>query len=437
MRIRSAGKQEISGILVIFFEFITAFALIINCNSIYITLAPYDSLIKRLSTWVVLAGLAGIILFSRSFLDHTRLSVCFIYILLFGVYLTGYILATDFYNFTAFFRFAVVFFMIMIYYFLVEGAGKVPKVLIRYGQIMVVIAALSVICWILFSMIRLIPATDTAMTWWNGTDHYTPVNSFFGIYFEPQTIKVFGHKIVRNCAIFVEAPITSMHFSFALLIELFLKKKTSLINTIILIIAIGTTFSATGYIVVMAAVIVRLLIALFSSDKYKQMDRIKKMIILIVIAAIVVGAITAGVLIILGRKGGGSWRIREEDFRAAIKAWFDKLIYGNGVNNFDAVKMHFEGKRATYAGYSNTTSLGTILAEGGIMFGLLYVGAVVMAIIRAVRNKEYNMIFFPIFILVIFTVTIVNYDYIVIFMFVFMGAYRSRGARYIETCELK
>ena len=418
-------------------EFITAFALIINCNSMYITLSPHGDLVKRLSTWLVLAGLLGIILFSGTFLNSCRLSICLIYVLIFGVFLTGYILATDFYNFTAFFRFAAVFFMLIIYYFLVHAGGEIPGVLVRYRQIMTVLAAFSILCWLVFSLFKLIPANSLAYTWWNGTDGFTRVKSYYGIYFSPQTIGLFGTRINRNCAVFVEAPIASLHFSFALLAECFLKKKSSVPVMAILIAAIITTFSAAGCIIAAAAMVVKLILYILGSEKYRALSGSKKTAIRIIIAALIILAVAAAALIIYGRIGDKSWRIRVQDMRATILAWLDKPIYGNGVNNFDAVKMHFGGTRVNNPGYSCTTSLGTILAEGGLMFGVLYIGAVVMAVIRAVRNKEYGNIFFSIFILIIFTVTIVNYDYIVLLMFVFMGAYKCRGARYIAGCENK
>lgn len=406
------------------FECIIAGALILSCNTMWVTLAPNDYKIKNLALILVLIGVLGAVLFSKRMANRKVFWTSFIMTAAIAAILIIFILVTRFSE-RRFVKDAVVFLALLFYYLLVEYKDKIPAVLRYYSNIVAVIAAVSLVCWLVFSIFKLIPPSGTELTWWNGTDHYTDVTSYYGIYFEPQMKWVLGEYIARNCSIFTEAPMAALHFSIAFLFNLFLKKKNYIIYAVILGLAVLTTFSATGYIICAIAIVAKLILGITGTTKYRTMTPATKRMLKVIFLVFIIAVIVVCVIIFSRRAGGQSWNIRIEDFRATFQAWFDKPIFGNGIYNFDAVKAHFEGARATYAGFSCTNSLGTILADGGIVFGCLYIGSFICAMIKAIKNREYNVLVFAVLAFIIFAVTIVAYDYIIMFIFIFFGAYKS------------
>ena len=419
------------GRLLVFAQCLIAAAFVIRCNSMWITLETTQDLSKKIAYAMIFIGI-GLSFYATRALKNTRklvLGAAFAGML--AAYLIIFLFITDF-GHKIFLRDAIVLLALVLYYFLVEDIQEVPGLLLRYEEVVTVVAVFSVICWLVFSVFRLLPPSGEAMTWWNGTDHFTGVDSFYGVYFEPQRGQIFGLIMIRNCGFFTEGPMASLHFSIALLINLFLRKKTSWIRVVLQLIAIGSTMSATGYVVAAIALVCKVLLILFRSVRFRQLKKAARTGIKIGIAILVLGVLAVCVFLVLARADSVSWLIRVEDMTAAIKAWLDKPLTGNGIYNFDAVKAHFPGSRATYAGFSCTTALGTILADGGLLFGFLYLGAFIYAIVKAIRNKEPELLIFAVLILIIFTMTIVPYDYIILFLFLFMAVYKNGLYRYLE-----
>lgn len=405
--------------------------LIIRCNSMWITLEGIEDTAKKISYALVFLGILAAVLVSGALKDTRKLVLSVAFTGVFAMYLMVTLFITNFAH-ELFLRDAIAFLALLLFYLLVEGTEQIPGILLCYEKVVTVIAVLSVVCWVVFTVIRPLPYSGIAMTWWNGTDHYTPVGSFYGIYYEPQYMYVFDYFVIRNCSFFTEAPMAAMHFGFAFLINLFLEKRTSKLRAVLLAIAIGTTFSATGLVIIALSLILKMLIALFRSARYRNLSKNQKTAVKCVIILLSIALVTGCVLLIRGRVGGLSWRIRVQDARATFLAWLDRPVFGNGMYNFDAVKMHFPADRAAEPGFSCTTSLGTILADGGLLFGFLYIGSFVCCLIKAFRNREYHVAAFAALVFLIFTVTIVSYDYIVLLMFIFFGAYRCKSYRYLQ-----
>ena len=87
---------------------------------------------------------------------------------------------------------------------------------------MVFIAVLSVIMWILCSLIKVIPPTGTIPFNWTAVNGvYSFIPTYGHIYFETQDINLpFIGNIIRNTAVFTEAPMASLNFCIAFLLKL-------------------------------------------------------------------------------------------------------------------------------------------------------------------------------------------------------------------------
>ena len=117
-------------------------------------------------------------------------------------------------------------------------------------KIIIVIAVVSLTFWLVGSLLGIIQPSGIEYTIWSSTDgSEVPVNNYYHLYFETQYQHFFTTTIIRNSAIFTEAPMCSFMFCFAFLVELFKKKKYNVKICILLLISIVTCISTTGYVV--------------------------------------------------------------------------------------------------------------------------------------------------------------------------------------------
>ena len=417
-------KQKINKPLLIIFESIIAAALMLQCDSVWTCFASTRSHFTSIMLGCIVLGVAGCAFVTGAVYKIKKLLTAMAITCALLFLMLCYLFLTDCSN-HQFVKIMILTAVLLFYVLLCCEPGKLSDVFIRYSQIVTVVAALSIICWLVFSVFKLMPATGSEMTCWNGKPYDTPVNSYLGIYFDPQTIKLFGENIIRNSAIFTEAPLSSLHFSFALLISLFIMKKTNWIRNIILILAVITTFSTTGICVTLLALAAKLVIHVFTSEKFRALSRKMRILIPALTGLLVIAAAAVCAYLLIDRLDTGSGSIRLEDFRAAFEAWFDRPLLGNGFLNNDAIKQHFAGERASYAGFSCSNAFARVLADGGLFFGALMHGSYIACLIRALRRHEWELAVCATAMFAVFAVTIVPYEYLIIFIFISFACYQG------------
>ena len=307
-------------------------------------------------------------------------------------------------------------FALSVYVFICCGNDRIPGALIRYSQLVTVIAAASIVCWLLFSVLRAVPNSGEVQSYW--VSDYEPVSiwTFYNIYFEPQWVTFFGKYIVRNCAIFTEAPIFTWHLVIAFFVELFIQKKVSFVRTIIIGLALITTVSTTGYIAGVLAVIVRIVVACLKSERYRSLSKGAKAAIWIIAAAVVI-AVAAGSIFLLKEKFAsysGSTRI--EDFRVGFLGWMDNFWTGAGFGNRERIYIH----REIYSDYGFSNGIMEVAAEGGVYLLICFVGPFIYGFIDAVRRKDAELAIFAVFVFVMASITSSQYTYLMYFLQLFM-----------------
>lgn len=373
--------------------FCLAVITIFNSNSIWITVPGKSSHYFNIIFFslIILVGISFFVISipQRIFTVNFLIAVCvFFYILIYAFQPVNisdyaYVLKLD-----------VIIIFTLLYYALYCN-GKLPRVMQFYVDIVTIIGIISLLFWILGSNLHLINPNKYILSTWSSFNNWAQlVPSYFNIYFEPQQI----NGLIRNSAIFPEAPMASLHFTVALSIEWLLRRndKFHIAKLVILIICIISTFSSTGYIAVILLLCYKIL---FSKNAF--ISRIKPVIIVVVIVGIIV------IQNILSQKlVTESGSIRIDDYVAAYNAWKDNPIMGLGIAS-SKIQNYMSLWRGYNLGFSNTIM--DILAHGGIYVSLIYVLALIYGIKESFKHKNWNMLMFIIIVIyLLFTTLFTN-----------------------------
>ena len=275
-------------------------------------------------------------------------------------------------------------------------------------NVIVVIAVVSLVFWLTGSVMGIIHPNGIEYTVWSIDGSEVAINKYYNIYFETQTQNFFGVRIVRNSAIFVESPMSSFMFCYGFLIELFKKKKTDVKKMAILTVAVLTTFSTTGYIVVIVALFIRYLL----TRSHNQLTAVLRMA---VIPVVLIAVIIVVEQLLETKMDSTSGSARMDDFVAGFKAWMDHPLMGNGFSNNSAILQYMSTYRIKNTGFSN--SLMQILSYGGLYLLAPYVGAAVYGIYKIMRKRDWNELAFTVLFIVMFVFTVTSFQMLSIFTF--------------------
>lgn len=281
---------------------------------------------------------------------------------------------------------------------------KMNSLLMKIEKIMIVIAALSLIMWLIGPIFNLVSPTGTKVIIWDNKLH---IPSYFNIFFNAQGYTTFlGMNIVRNTGIFVEAPMFSFALTVALLTNLFLEKRFGL-RTIILVVTIVSSTSTTGVIIALSALAIKVILnnrvlKLLSRWKYYVIPAVGVLIV-IVIAFLVNKKM---------HENGNSYSIRLNDFYAGYRAWISHPLIGTGMGNYKAIeKFMYPFRLLPHGNNGFSTGMMRVLAGGGIFLLSFYLMPLLILTKRfLIHNKE--LVIFGAYIFVIFIVTILDQNYL-------------------------
>lgn len=258
---------------------------------------------------------------------------------------------------------------------------------------MAILAVLSIVIWLLGSLLHVVIPSSTYETHWAG--YASQVDSYFNLQYEVQrqeipTLGVF----FRNTGLYTEAPMYSYALCIALCFEALFQKRSRKAVVTVLALCIITTASVTGLIVV---------IGLFLYKTVKRVD--SQVRIMMVFIVVIVGLTLMGSLLIY-KYGSISGSTRLDDFKSGMLAWFESPIFGLGFSRYYDVIMSYMGLfRAGNMGFSNTVT--DILAQGGIVY--LIPMASSFAGYFAKRGKRCDSIVAGVLFVYLWAVTIVTY----------------------------
>lgn len=274
------------------------------------------------------------------------------------------------------------------------------SLLLRYSNVMICLAVVSVVMWILCSLLKIIPASSVFPNTWTGTLMFIP--SYFNIYFETQSVTLLSDRVIRNSGIFNEAPMYNMAVCIALAIDYFLRPNPSKARISVLVITVLTTLTTTGQL---------FLLGLLGYHVFRKISRRYRVLMIISIPLLFFTAYTIGNMLIETKKesgdGGGSVESRSEDIRYCIEAGMKYPVFGVGIVQKDEQHLW----RGVQLGRSN--SLFAVFARGGIYFLTLYIGTLLLVPLLYYRkNKDSKRLLIMLFFFVLFTFTICFTNYI-------------------------
>lgn len=297
--------------------------------------------------------------------------------------------------------------MVYFWFFLGNAENKIIKIMNSIKNLLIVISIISIVCFLfctVFDFIQPSVIYNAKKIGWSNYDYRV----YGYLYNDGQMTDIFGYRVLRNIGIFVEAPMYAYLLIISLYIQMFLTR-TNLFNELILIVAIVTTLSSTGFVFCI----------IFLLIKYRRVFSQHKIILLITtpIVLIIGGCIIYAVLKDKLLTGNLSGIIRIDDFLASIKSFINAPIVGNGYMNSRALDPFRTGMRANVswngklAGLSS--GIGGILSNGGVIFAWFYIFPFIIAIKNIILCHNEKNIYMNFFVIVVFLLLCNTIVYIV------------------------
>ena len=278
------------------------------------------------------------------------------------------------------------------------GSSVYNSLFLKYSNVMVIIAVASMVMWFLCSILQVVPATSFFPYEWGSSIDFIP--TYWGVYFETQSIAPLGEKIWRNTGIFNEGPMYNMALCVAFIIEYFIQPFRSKTKLWILAIAIFTTFTTTGQFFLMG-------IGIWSV--FNRMGRRYRILLLLVVPILLYfGYVVAGTLLANKKATGGedSMNLRTEDITWCMEAGMEHPMLGVGLTLREGESL-WHGKTL---GRSN--SLFAVFARGGLFVLILYIGALLLIpylYYRKYKDPKWFYAMFCFFLVFTVTVSFLNY----------------------------
>lgn len=145
-------------------------------------------------------------------------------IILLGLYLSFYLLINRYAIFSNFQRIVIVL-LLLLYSSLESKNDGIIELLCKYKNLVFLVALSSLVLWFLGCILKLNINSYVIYTSWSGTYNLRRVQSYYGVCNLIGSIDIFGKTIPKNASIFTEAPMASLNFCIALIIEVLLEKK--------------------------------------------------------------------------------------------------------------------------------------------------------------------------------------------------------------------
>ena len=396
-------KVNIRKIINAFFSYTFVTAIMLNSRSVWMHLNHTGGKFAEMMLILLLMSFFGYLL-TKGQVNYNYLGITMMIVLIVTGYIGFWLLITN-YKLVSGSKFILATATILSYYYLSDVMER-KEVLLRYRNVVLLVAAFSMICWFIFSILKIgSPSTHVFSTWTNTGDP-KPVPSYYGIYFESQIL----HGFVRNTAIFTEAPMASLQFSIGFLIEFLVNDRVNPFNRIIFTLAILSTTSTTGILLI-------LFFWLYTIIKAKNYNTIIALIKVTILPVALIAAVIVANVMLTAKMGESSGSIRTDDFIVGMKAWSHRPLFGNGFTNAEAIKAFMGGWRSYNTGFSN--SITQLLAQGGLYMFLLYMLPILSNFQNFFCHRKYRV--FLVGFLYLFIFTVFTYQYVLILLVAFLS----------------
>lgn len=387
-------------------EYLVAFVLLLDCRSVWLYLVDSQEWMPGLLA-VCLAGTIGTLCLCRQGGVERRQAQNWLLMVGIGtLYMGGYFLLKPDTPWSIL-KLYTAFVLAASYSVWGRDQGEPPfLILLRYKELVWIQAAFSLTMWMLGPVAGWIPATSVVYDIWGGGQR--ALESYFSLFYaEVSGYSFLGLAVPRNIGFFTEAPMHSLHLSIALAAELFLIPKPDKRKCAVLIAAILTTVSVTGYLLVLLALGSRFLLG-------KMAGRRQEALKLLMLPA---GAAAAAVLtggLVLAKLETSSGFTRLDDFQVGFRAWSQNWLLGNGYGNTETLVQYMSPFRLYNTGFSNSPML--VLAQCGLYLGGVYLLGFARGCWAAIRQKDPRQTVFMVLVGYLFVLTSFPYTYLAVFL---------------------
>lgn len=401
-----------------FLEYILAFCIVINANTIW----NYVYINKIL--WIVtLTTLYLLIILSINEINLIKYKTKILGILIIFIvsYNSIYIFLSGGNKGEFIIDFILFLLGVIIYSLRLHNIKNLYKILYKISTIVVILAIISLIFYILGSIFNYIKPTDYIKFKWGGTRE---IPSYHNMYYVTQKQWIFNIGFIRNTGIFTEAPMYGFVLIISLIIELFFKKiesKKELIlyfmRILILIVTIFTTISTTAIGLLSIIIPVKIIINIIENR-----GKCKKLFLLNIILLIIftfLGIKIGGYFLSSKIKASsdnryGSFTVRKDDFKVGYKVWRENKLTGVGFDQYQYVQqqMNFIFRGDDIGGSSG---LMKVMPEGGLVLLGMYIIPFILAMLYGIKKRDLRVISVYIFVYILFIVTAIQYRYMMIY----------------------
>ena len=274
-----------------------------------------------------------------------------------------------------------------IYLFIVFSLNRnnLCKFISCFLQVAAVCGAVSIFFWFFGSITNLVHPTNNVMLKWGDT--YRLINSYYGLYFEPQntSINFAGiHIGVKNSSIFPEGTVSCFFYLVCFFLNEVCKFKKYYLYISIFLISIVSTFTTLSQV---CLILICLYYILFNKSNSKIL-RLFKLLFFIVSFLFAVHLIYQ---LFIGKLETHSGIVRYSKIVCEITSFLHAPLFGNGFNT---------------ATNGSSNSFFSLLADGGIILWAAYY----IPILKSFSIKDVQFKFLVAIFLSAFIFTAVQYS---------------------------
>lgn len=396
--------------LIIICEYILAFLVIMDCNSIYANLV--DSLYNLQHLALVLSViLIALLCYYYKIVWRKLVRIVanpLIYVVIWVLFLMVFMKIQPGYT-GSYIKYFLLFLPISIILFkLYRYIGKKNQMLYRISDVVVILAVISLVMWLLIAVLELAEPNMIILSNWGGVQE---VESFFGLYFQRsvqiENINFLEVEVYRNIGLYPEAPMFNIVLILSFYTELFFRKKIRYGRLSLFLLTIISTFSTLGMIFSFGG--------LFLKGAWNLWKKKRKIIVAGMLVVLLILLCT-----LIGYKrfnGAGSYNMHVDDLLSCIRAWKAAPIFGRGFENYELIYENMALFRKDSTGL--TTSAGVVLAQGGMSLMVLYLFPFIVGIAKYWREKKQEVVWWALGILGLFLTFIFTYRFLMLWLLAF------------------
>ena len=409
---KSCFPRRIS--IVDFFEWIIAIVSIIDFNTIWLYMDNTPSYKNILMSGILLGSVLIAVLFrkNRRYLKQAiSSSFCILFLII--IFAVIHPIRLD-----GVFRMGISAAACVFYCRFSKKENGIPSFIFKIEKLIFAITVVSLFFWFFGSLLHVIQPTHYVHEVWTGIGRFQGAlsPSYFGLYYSTQKEYIFGILIERNTAIFAEAPMASIMFTIALLIDYSLKEEPSKYRPYIYSIAILSTASTTGIL----GLGVFWIMVLSTDNRTKTI--LFKLLKYIGVPILLIGGTIVGGALLQDKLISVSGINRLADWIYGFQGWLIKPFFGYGYSEdiLDALATRLGVKMI---GYNN--SITPVLINGGLFLLFPYIYAFSKARVYAISKQKKKLLIFTIVYFFEFLVTISSYKFMTFIILAAMCSFNS------------